>query len=152
MFRKTLFWMHLSAGVSAGLIILMMSVTGVILTYERQMQVWEDGPYYSEPQPGQERLTVDELVAAANGTEGFTATSLLVSADADAPFVARMGRSQTQYLNPYSGDAYDPHSDSLSGFFADVRSLHRWFLVTGDGRATARTLPAGPTCCSCSCC
>ncbi|MCG8416060.1 MAG: PepSY domain-containing protein [Pseudomonadales bacterium] len=140
MFRKALFWMHLSAGVSAGLIILMMSVTGVILTYERQMQVWEDGPYYTDPEPGQQRLTVDQLLAAANQTEGFTATSVILNSAADAPFVARAGRSQTQYLNPYTAEIYDPHSDSLSAFFSDVRSLHRWFLVTGDGRATARDI------------
>lgn len=140
MFRKILFWMHLSAGVSAGLIILMMSVTGVILTYERQMQVWEDGPYYSDPEPGQQRLTVDELLEAANRTEGFTATNFIVNAAEDAPFIARAGRSQTQHLNPYTAEIYAPHSDSLSGFFADVRSLHRWFLVSGEGRATARDI------------
>ena len=51
MFRKVLFWLHLSAGVLAGLIILMMSVTGVLLTYERQLQVWEDGPYITNRRP-----------------------------------------------------------------------------------------------------
>ena len=140
MIRKTLFWLHLSAGVSAGLIILMMSVTGVILTYERQMQVWEDGPYYTDPEPNQQRLSVDELVDAANQTEGFTASSLIVNSDPSAPFIARMGRSQTLHMNPYTADIYEPHSDALSGFFSDVRSLHRWFLVTGDGRGTARDI------------
>ncbi len=139
MFRKALFWMHLCAGVSAGIIILMMSVTGVILTYERQMQVWEDGPYYSDPEPGQQRLPVDQLVAVANQTEDFTSTSVILNSAADAPFVARAGRSPL-YLNPYTGEIYAPHSDSLSAFFADVRSLHRWFMVTGDGRATARDI------------
>jgi len=33
MLRKTVFWIHLSVGVGAGLVILMMSVTGVLLTY-----------------------------------------------------------------------------------------------------------------------
>ena len=37
LFRKILFWAHLSCGVAAGLIILLMSATGVLLTYERQM-------------------------------------------------------------------------------------------------------------------
>ena len=51
-----------------------------------------------------------------------------------------MGRSQTQHLNPYTGEIYTPHSDSLSGFFADVRSLHRWFMTTGEARSTARDI------------
>lgn len=140
MFRKTLFWMHLTAGSVAGLVILMMSVTGVILTYERQMQAWEDNPYYADPEPGQQRLTVDELLNTAKQLDGFTATSLIVSSRADAPFVASMGRSQTLHMNPYTAEIYQPHSDALSGFFSDVRSLHRWFLVSGDGRATARDI------------
>lgn len=33
--RRAIFWVHLSCGVFAGLFILAMSVTGVLLTYER---------------------------------------------------------------------------------------------------------------------
>jgi uncharacterized iron-regulated membrane protein len=35
--RKTVFWIHLGTGVIVGLVVLMMSVTGVLLTYERQL-------------------------------------------------------------------------------------------------------------------
>jgi uncharacterized iron-regulated membrane protein len=140
MFRKVLFWLHLSAGVLAGLIILMMSVTGVLLTYERQLQSWEDGPYYYQPAPGEQRLTVDQLILAANRTKGFETDNLILASADDAPFIARMGRSQTQHLNPYTGEIYTPHGDTLSGFFADVRSLHRWFMMTGEARSTARDI------------
>ena len=108
MFRKVLFWLHLSAGVLAGLIILMMSVTGVIMTYERQLQSWEDAPYYYQPAPGERRLTVDELILAANRTEGFKTDNLILASADDAPFIARMGRSRTQHLNPYTGEIYTP--------------------------------------------
>ena len=37
LFRRILFWAHLSCGVLAGLFILSMSFTGVLLTYEHQM-------------------------------------------------------------------------------------------------------------------
>ena len=140
MFRKVLFWLHLSAGVLAGLIILMMSVTGVLMTYERQLQSWEDGPYYYQPAPGERRLTVDQLILAANRTEGFKTDNLILASADDAPFIARMGRSRTQHLNPYTGEIYTPHSDSLSGFFAGVRTLHRWFMMTGEARSTARDI------------
>jgi len=39
-FRKVIFWCHLIAGVTAGIVILIMSVTGVLLTYERQVEGW----------------------------------------------------------------------------------------------------------------
>ena len=140
MFRKVLFWLHLSAGVLAGLIILMMSVTGVLMTYERQLQSWEDGPYYYQPAPGEQRLTVDQLILAANRTEGFKTDNVILASADDAPFIARMGRSRTQHLNPYTGAIYTPHSDALSGFFAGVRTLHRWFMMTGEARSTARDI------------
>ena len=47
MFRKTIFWTHLVCGVAAGLVVLMMSVTGVLLTYERQMLAWADRAHYA---------------------------------------------------------------------------------------------------------
>ena len=41
-FRKTVFWAHLVTGVTAGLVVLMMSATGILLTYERQILAWVD--------------------------------------------------------------------------------------------------------------
>jgi uncharacterized iron-regulated membrane protein len=50
--RRILFWLHLSAGVSVGVVVLTMSVTGVLLTYEKQMLAWADLRHYqSAPGP-----------------------------------------------------------------------------------------------------
>jgi uncharacterized iron-regulated membrane protein len=35
--RKIIFWLHLTAGVLAGTVILVMSATGVLLAFERQI-------------------------------------------------------------------------------------------------------------------
>ncbi|HPV77308.1 MAG TPA: hypothetical protein PLX31_20565, partial [Gemmatimonadaceae bacterium] len=40
--RTVLFWVHLACGIAAGLIILVMSATGVALTYEKQLLAWAD--------------------------------------------------------------------------------------------------------------
>ena len=140
MFRKTVFWLHLACGVSAGIVVLMMSATGVVLTYERQAQVWEDRSYYSAAEPGQEAMSADELIAASRELQGFEPSTLLISSDPTAPAVLRQGRSQTQYLNPYTGQAYPAHADSLSAFFATVRGWHRWFNMSGDNRSSARVV------------
>ena len=42
-FRNAIFWAHLISGVVAGLVIFTMSITGVALTYEKQMAAWADG-------------------------------------------------------------------------------------------------------------
>jgi uncharacterized iron-regulated membrane protein len=36
-FRKTVFWLHLFCGVITGIVVLIMSVTGVALTYQKQL-------------------------------------------------------------------------------------------------------------------
>ena len=41
--RKTIFWLHLITGVVAGVVILIMSVTGVLLMYQKQITAWADG-------------------------------------------------------------------------------------------------------------
>ena len=56
-FRSFLFWPHLVCGVAAGIIILIMSATGVLLTYEKQMIAWTD----------KQRMPVVSTVAPAVG-------------------------------------------------------------------------------------
>ena len=48
-FRKILFWFHLCTGVVAGIVVLIMSVTGVLLMYEKQMTAWADRGYRVTP-------------------------------------------------------------------------------------------------------
>ena len=71
MFRKILFWMHLCSGVSAGLVILMMSLTGVMLTYERQLLAFEDRVYDRTPLAEESRLPLDTLLGLAQSLDGF---------------------------------------------------------------------------------
>ena len=140
MFRKTIFWIHLSCGVAAGLVVMMMSVTGVILTYERQILDWHDrGAYAYEPQPGEQRLAVDSLLQPG-GSEEFSPTSVIMSSDPADPVILSAGRSGRQHLNPYTGDVYPPASDRLDRFFSAVTGWHRWFNVSGEGRSTARAI------------
>jgi uncharacterized iron-regulated membrane protein len=63
--RKIIFWGHLTAGVFAGLVILIMSVTGVLLAYERQITSWADTRGYDvgRPSPSSERLLPEALLA-----------------------------------------------------------------------------------------
>ena len=140
MIRKLLFWTHLTCGVAAGLVVLMMSATGVILTYERQILAWQESRAYSyEPEPGQRQLPLESLVAQAD-SENFEASSLIVNSDPTAPAILRAGRSGRLHLNPYTGAVYEPVDDSLDRFFSAVTGWHRWFNVSGESRSTARAI------------
>ena len=48
-FRTVLFWAHLAAGTIAGIVVLIMCVTGVALTYEKQMIEWADRRAWTAP-------------------------------------------------------------------------------------------------------
>jgi uncharacterized iron-regulated membrane protein len=140
-FRKLVFWMHLSCGVSAGLVVLMMSITGVLLTYERQMMAWADRGYYSEPADGAARQPLDNIIAAArNYSPDAYPFPVTVYADPAAPVSAMLGPRQVVYLNPYSSAILGEGAKGIRDFFNLVLQWHRWFNVSGDSRATAKAI------------
>ena len=47
--RKILFWCHLAAGVTVGAVILIMSVTGVALAYEKQIIAFAERSFHAPP-------------------------------------------------------------------------------------------------------
>jgi uncharacterized iron-regulated membrane protein len=144
-FRTLLFWTHLIAGVSAAVIILIMSVTGVALTYQRQMQYWADTrDFRAEPDAGTGRLPLDELVARAEANlstaEPAKVTTVTYRADASLPVALAVG-TKTFYANPYTGDVYgEGTGQRMRAFFSSMVGWHRWLAMTGDQRATGRAI------------
>ena len=139
MVRSILFWLHLASGVLAGLVILMMSATGVILTYERQLLALEDSVYARVPDASETRLSLDALLDRA-ALDDFAPDRITVSADPTDAVVFAAGRDRTEYLDPYSGIAYTQHDGGLRRFLGSVRGLHRWFNATGENRDRARMI------------
>ena len=140
MLRRCLFWCHLSCGVSVGLVVLMMSVTGVILTYERQLLARADQAYFYYPDPGSQRLAIAALIEQAEKIPNFTPDSITLFANAAAPVELRAGRRDSRYLNPYTGEPYPQRSTALDGFFNQVTQWHRWFALSGEQRQWGRML------------
>src|SRR5262245_29695123 len=92
--RTLLFWPHLIAGVVAGAVILVMSVTGVLLTYERQLVDWSNSDYRSmPPSAGAARMPIEDLLAGLAQARGVAATSVEVGADAGDPVVVSAGQA-----------------------------------------------------------
>lgn len=139
--RKALFWIHLGAGTAAGLVILMMSATGVLLTYERQILGWAERSGWPEPPPGIERLSIDELLAEARAVPGAPSyDSVSVSAAEQAPVQLRAGRRDRVWLDPWSGASMADPAGAWRDFFAEVTAWHRWFAVGDAERDTARQI------------
>lgn len=65
--RKTFFWLHLIIGCSAGIFIFLMSITGVALTYERQMiKAAERSDYPVAPTDSTQMLPMAKILAITN--------------------------------------------------------------------------------------
>jgi uncharacterized iron-regulated membrane protein len=138
--RKALFWLHLGAGLAAGLVIFVMSVTGVLLTYEKQMVAWADG-YRVAPSAGSgaRRLGVEQLLAAARRSDpGAVPASLTIASDPGAPAAIGLGRAGTVFVDPYTGEVLGRGSQAIRAFFRHVTDWHRWLAVQGEARAAAR--------------
>ncbi|HXC61008.1 MAG TPA: PepSY-associated TM helix domain-containing protein, partial [Steroidobacteraceae bacterium] len=124
--RRILFWAHLSCGVLAGLFILSMSVTGVLLTYEHQMVDSAVRRNYIASAAGQQRLTADELAVAARAAGGDRRVSLVFDADPGAPVTVSAVRETVALLNPVTGATITDAAAGPRGFFRAVENWHRW--------------------------
>jgi uncharacterized iron-regulated membrane protein len=143
--RTALFWTHLVIGVAAAGVILIMSITGVLLTYQRQMQYWADtSAFRAEPPPGAIRLPVDALIRRAeehaSTGEPAPVTTITFRSDPVLPVALVVGRT-TLYANPYTGEVYgEGRGQRMRAFFSTVVNWHRWLALSGDRRATGRAI------------
>jgi uncharacterized iron-regulated membrane protein len=140
--RRILFWLHLSAGAAAGVVILIMSATGALLAYERQMAEWADlrASRIARPDDGAQRLSIDAIVQRVAEGEGRGARLGTVTVRRGERPVTVTSGSRTLFVNPYTGDVIGEGAPGVRAFFRRVRDWHRWLGVAGDGRATARAV------------
>lgn len=147
MMRKALFWLHLCAGAAAGAVILVMSATGVLLTYERQITEWADGHRIVPPAPGAARLGVEALAARVFEARGAGASSLTLRTDPEAPAAFAFGRESTLFVDPYTGAVLGEGSKRARAFFRSVTDWHRWLGATGERRGAARAVTGAANLC-----
>jgi uncharacterized iron-regulated membrane protein len=142
-FRKILFWCHLCAGVIAGLIVLLMSVTGVLLTYEKQMTASADKNAY-QIAPSGAPLTPEALLAKV-GEASTAPTSLTLRADPAAPASISLpnanGRGErTVFVHPSTGAVLGEGAQGTRHFFHTMTDWHRWLGREGEGRAVGKAI------------
>jgi uncharacterized iron-regulated membrane protein len=139
--RTVLFWPHLIAGVIAGAIILVMSVTGVLLTYERQLIAWSDSHLTSTPpHEGATRLEVGQLLSALQRERpAVEASAITISSDPKDPVAVTSGRD-VLYVDAYSGRVLGEAAQGVRRLMSELRSWHRWLAVEGEGRPVARAI------------
>jgi uncharacterized iron-regulated membrane protein len=136
--RKVLFWLHLNAGVLAGVVIFIMSITGVLLTYEKQMISWFDLRSLP-PIEGKQRLSVEELLEHARKERGKLPSSIALPQDVSAPAQLAFGR-EVVYQDPTNGKLLGTGNEGVRSFFRSVTDWHRWLAASGEGRPVGRAI------------
>jgi uncharacterized iron-regulated membrane protein len=140
--RPFIFWPHLIAGVTAGSVIFLMSVTGVLLTYERQVLAWADSGYRSTPAaPGARRMSLEAVLARVRERHpDLTPATITDRAGAEAPVTISAG-TRTLFVDAYSGNVLGEASRTgVRRAMATLRELHRWLAVSGAQRDMARAI------------
>ncbi|HRQ76956.1 MAG TPA: PepSY-associated TM helix domain-containing protein [Gemmatimonadaceae bacterium] len=130
--RPIFFWIHLSIGLLAGALILLMSITGVLLGFERQMIAWIDGAPRVEV-TGEPALPLDSLLARVAVARADLA-SAVVKRDATQPVTLRLReRGAAPILaHPVTGEILTASGDgSGQRFFSAMRRWHRWVGAQG---------------------
>ena len=133
-FRKLFFWIHLSVGVVMAAIVMLMSVTGVLLMYEKQTIAWSDRGFQSKPADSATR-SIEKVLAKVPG-----AASVTMYRDAAAAAVVGMGRAGTAFADAYSGERLGMASSEVRGFLGSVKEWHRWIGLQGEGRAVGKAI------------
>ena len=124
--RTVVFWIHLVLGCLAGLVILAMSVTGVLLAFERQINAWADAPAVLQSQSQTtSHEPLQSLLANLNNQGQGTPSALVLHNSPKAPVEARFGRERTLYLNPWTGEVIGEPSKGTRAFFGSVERVHR---------------------------
>ena len=139
MIRKIFFWLHLAAGSVAGIVILIMSITGVLLAWQRQIIHYADRQFRQPSAVSQAaRATPETLLAKVVEARHALPTTLTLRADPTEPASAEFGRNGVVYLHPATGQVLGEGSTAVRAFFRQTEDWHRWLAVGLESRATAR--------------
>jgi len=143
LFRKVVFWLHLAAGVLAGVFIFVMCVTGALLSFEsnileyaeREMRVVE------VPSESQNRLPVQELVAKVLAEKpNAKPSNITLQTDKTASATVALGREGQVFINPYTGAMIGEGAKGWRGFFRVVEDAHRWLALSGGRRNVGKSI------------
>ncbi|CAA6677220.1 MULTISPECIES: PepSY domain-containing protein [unclassified Lentimonas] len=134
LFRKTIFWVHLVCGLVAGVVIAIMSATGIAIAFEEEILDWVDRevshvevPAEASPLGIAEMLEVLELERPE-----FDANYVEVPADDGRAFVFLHGRHERLYVNSYTGAIGDSRRAGAHDVIHEIEMWHRFLAFHGE--------------------
>jgi len=142
-FRKILFWLHLIAGLIAGVLIAVMCFTGTVLAFEKELVAYaeRDARRIAMPVVETPRMPLAELllrVRAAHPAAKISGIAIENHPLAAVAFTA--GRNETFYANPFTGEIRQVTSTRMRDFLKHMEDWHRQLALSGPNRLLGKAL------------
>jgi len=135
-FRQVLFQLHWFFGITAGLVLSIMGVTGALMSFEDEILQLVDPAPLSVPERDAPRLEPGELIRRIELAEGQRVVYMAAHASMHRSARVRFeGASEHQvdwYYDPYTADALGFQKGRA--FFDSVEDLHRYLLAGERGK------------------
>lgn len=129
--------LHLWLGLASGLVVLVVTITGCLLVFDKEIDEAVNHEFYFVP-PQAQRVSLDEMlnkVAALH--PGYTVTRMTLETDAperSVLFLSKKGKAlQYTAVNPYTGQVIRS-IDYNKRFFTIVLQLHRALCMNETGK------------------
>ncbi len=134
--RNGLFQIHWFLGITAGVVLAIVGVTGGLMSFERTIME-TISPDIVRVEVSGERLTPDAIAERFRAQrDGARVEQITLWPEADRSALIRVApppgerRGDAIYINPYSGELLGKIRGEQ--FFRTVRSLHRWLLIPSE--------------------
>ena len=142
-FRKSVFWLHLAAGLIAGLVVAIMSFTGAAIAFQGEIVTYveRDAMQVTPPAPHAARLSVAELLRRARDAKpNGQPMGVMVSSDPLQVVQVFFGRDGALNVNPYTGEVHEPSATKWRAFFLTMENWHRFLGRSGAQRALGKAV------------
>lgn len=141
-FRKVIFWIHLTCGLLAGIVIFIMSVTGALLSFERNIiEFSEREARYVMANENAPKQTPQEIIEKVrNARPEAKPSAMSVENESNASWLFSLGREGQLYVNPYTGEIEGEGNKAVRGFFTEMRNWHRYLALSGDQRPIGKAI------------
>jgi uncharacterized iron-regulated membrane protein len=142
-FRQVVFWLHLCSGVLAGIFILIMCVSGALLSFQSNIIAFaeRDMRNVSVPSENATRLSLTEILDKIQAAKpNAKPSSITLKIEPNAAANISLGREGQVFVNPYTGEITGEGAQNVRGFFRTVEDAHRWLALSGDARPIGKAV------------
>jgi uncharacterized iron-regulated membrane protein len=141
--RTIIFWLHLAAGVTAGAIISVMSITGALLAIKPLALAVIDRDVRTPPARDHSTppARLDAIAAAVRAARpDARITTITLQSDPAAAAAVAFDRGAVVYVDAESGAVVGEGSRRAQALFRALEDWHRWLGVPSESRAVGRAV------------